>query len=74
MAARLRLQLPRNEHGEPPPSDPKQLLEEVVNPELAAFERYFSARAGGGILASYEREIVKAYLWFKLMEDKDGGT
>ena len=74
MAARLRLQLPRSEQGELPPSDPKQLLEEVVNPEIAEFERYFSKRASGGPLAGYEREILRAYLWFKLMEDGDGRT
>tara|TARA_Y100000310_G_scaffold316055_4_gene367342 strand:+ start:1044 stop:1184 length:141 start_codon:yes stop_codon:yes gene_type:complete len=46
----------------------------VVNPEIAEFERYFSKRASGGPLAGYEREILRAYLWFKLMEDGDGRT
>tara|TARA_Y100000310_G_scaffold343002_1_gene448684 strand:+ start:1425 stop:1610 length:186 start_codon:yes stop_codon:yes gene_type:complete len=50
-----------------------ELLVEVIDPEIKSFEDYFAEKAGGGPLSSYEREILKAYLWFKLMEARDEG-
>tara|TARA_Y100000034_G_scaffold127210_1_gene179668 strand:+ start:110 stop:298 length:189 start_codon:yes stop_codon:yes gene_type:complete len=57
--------------GERP--DPGDMLKEVVDPEIKRFETYFTERAGGGPLASFEKELLRAYLWFLLMEETNEG-
>ena len=59
--------------GEDLPIDPKDILGRYVNPEIEDFEKYFSERAGGGRLAPFEKEVIRAFLWFKLKGEDDGG-
>ena len=68
---RIRLKLVQKK-GESLPSDPKQVLSKFVEPDIDQFATYFRGRAGGGELAPFEKEVLRAYLWFKLMEARDG--
>jgi hypothetical protein len=49
----------------------RSLVERVLDPEIAEFERWFrDPRRGNGPLTNYEREILRSYLWWKLVEDR----
>jgi len=51
------------------PEAAQEILQQVVDPEIERFGAYFAERAGGGPLAGYEKEVLRAYLWFKLKEE-----
>lgn len=44
---------------------PKQLLTEVIDPELDEYGDWLGKQDGKGSLAPFEREILRSYLWFK---------
>jgi hypothetical protein len=42
-----------------------ELLEKAIDPSIKGFEDYFKSK--GGPLAAYEKEILRAYLWWALV-------
>lgn len=56
--------------GQPKPTDDasaKAMLQ-VIDEELERFSEVFSQRANGDRLARYEREILRSYLWWRLVK------
>lgn len=50
---------------------PQETMSTIIDPEISRFSEYFSKVAGGGHLNRFEREILRAYLWWKLEVDRE---
>jgi len=53
--------------------DPKKLLSDVINPDIIKFENHFQ-KVSSSKLTLMEKEILRAYLFFKLVVQKDDKT
>ena len=66
--ARIRTQLLLSDGEEKPGSS--NMISDVIDPEIERFGQYFQERAGGGLLSKFEKEILRAYIWWKVEVDK----
>ncbi len=53
-----------------------QLVEKVIDPEILKFEEYFRRTASADPLSKYERDLLRAMLYWKYtrLEDPDEGS
>jgi hypothetical protein len=49
-------------------SEAQAFLRDVVDGEIDRFSEVLAARSDGEALASFEREILRAYLWWRLVK------
>jgi hypothetical protein len=48
------------------------LVQQVIDPKITEFAKWFSdPKRGNGGLAGYEKEILRAFLWWGITEDSD---
>jgi len=57
--------------GEEPLPKGKPLINKVIDPEIQRFENYFKVLAGP--LTPIERELLRSYLYYKLVSEKSNG-
>lgn len=44
---------------------PRAELQKALDQETDAYARWLETRDGQGALSSFERELIRSYLWFK---------
>ena len=50
--------------------NPKELLNKVIDPDIIQFEKHFH-KVSSSNLTPMEKEILRAYLFYKIMVQKD---
>ena len=53
--------------------DPKKLLSEIIEPDIQKFEKHFQ-KVSSSTLTQMEKEILRAYLFFKIVVQKNEQT